>query len=74
MKTDQSFIHSIFQEAGRPIGGPNSNAYVMLEVHYNNPEHKTGKPRLKRHIWIFNLGWMDQKTGIYNHNQAGAQW
>ncbi|CAK1580485.1 unnamed protein product [Parnassius mnemosyne] len=28
------------EEAGLPIGGPNSNKYVMLEVHYNNPELK----------------------------------
>ncbi|XP_026327382.1 tyramine beta-hydroxylase isoform X2 [Hyposmocoma kahamanoa] len=24
--------------AGLPLGGPNANSYVMLEVHYNNPE------------------------------------
>ncbi|XP_017302524.1 tyramine beta-hydroxylase-like [Diaphorina citri] len=30
------------KEAGRPIGGPASNSYVMLEVHYNNPEHIAG--------------------------------
>ncbi|XP_063825725.1 tyramine beta-hydroxylase [Ostrinia nubilalis] len=28
------------QEAGLPLGGPNANKYVMLEVHYNNPELK----------------------------------
>ncbi|CAH2048725.1 unnamed protein product, partial [Iphiclides podalirius] len=28
------------EEAGLPIGGPNSNQYIMLEVHYNNPELK----------------------------------
>ncbi|XP_046985785.1 dopamine beta-hydroxylase [Schistocerca americana] len=26
------------EEAGLPIGGPGFNPYVMLEVHYNNPE------------------------------------
>ncbi|KAM3965288.1 tyramine beta hydroxylase [Aphomia sociella] len=26
------------EEAGLPLGGPNTNKYVMLEVHYNNPE------------------------------------
>lgn len=31
------------EEAGAPIGGPNFNRYVMLEVHYNNPEHLKGK-------------------------------
>lgn len=30
-------------EAGLPIGGPKSNKYVMLEVHYNNPALKDGK-------------------------------
>ena len=25
-------------EAGIPIGGPGFSRYVMLEVHYNNPE------------------------------------
>jgi dopamine beta-monooxygenase len=29
-------------EAGVPIGGPNYSRYVMIEVHYNNPEHRTG--------------------------------
>ncbi|XP_014367244.2 tyramine beta-hydroxylase [Papilio machaon] len=28
------------EEAGLPIGGRESNKYVMLEVHYNNPELK----------------------------------
>ncbi|XP_046966055.1 tyramine beta-hydroxylase [Vanessa cardui] len=26
------------QEAGLPLGGPKANKYVMLEVHYNNPD------------------------------------
>ncbi|NP_001243923.1 tyramine beta hydroxylase precursor [Bombyx mori] len=26
------------KEAGLPLGGPKANKYVMLEVHYNNPE------------------------------------
>lgn len=30
------------EEAGSPIGGRDFNRYVMLEVHYNNPEHKKG--------------------------------
>ncbi|CAB3368735.1 Hypothetical predicted protein [Cloeon dipterum] len=29
------------EEAGLPIGGPDFNPYVMLEVHYNNPELKS---------------------------------
>jgi hypothetical protein len=33
----------LFQEAGLPIGGPDFNPYVMLEVHYNNPERRTGE-------------------------------
>jgi dopamine beta-monooxygenase len=32
----------LFQEAGLPIGGPDFNPYIMLEVHYNNPEKRTG--------------------------------
>ncbi|KAF0308702.1 Dopamine beta-hydroxylase [Amphibalanus amphitrite] len=30
------------EEAGLPIGGPDFNPYVMLEVHYNNPNLKKG--------------------------------
>jgi hypothetical protein len=30
------------QEAGLPIGGPDFNPYVMLEVHYNNPTIRGG--------------------------------
>ncbi|GIY09662.1 tyramine beta-hydroxylase [Caerostris extrusa] len=30
------------EEAGLPIGGPSFSRYVMLEVHYNNPELKAG--------------------------------
>ncbi|KAK7604848.1 hypothetical protein V9T40_006034 [Parthenolecanium corni] len=29
------------KEAGLPVGGKNFNKYVMLEVHYNNPELKS---------------------------------
>ncbi|XP_072948838.1 tyramine beta-hydroxylase isoform X2 [Epargyreus clarus] len=29
------------EEAGLPLGGPKANKYVMLEVHYNNPEMKS---------------------------------
>ncbi|XP_066588301.1 dopamine beta-hydroxylase-like [Prorops nasuta] len=31
------------EEAGLPFGGKDFNPYVMLEVHYNNPELETGK-------------------------------
>jgi len=30
------------KEAGFPIGGPDFNPYVRLEMHYNNPELKSG--------------------------------
>ena len=30
------------EEAGFPIGGPDFNLYVRLEMHYNNPELKAG--------------------------------
>lgn len=32
-----------YKEAGLPVGGPKYNRFVMLEVHYNNPELKSGK-------------------------------
>lgn len=31
------------KEAGLPIGGANYNPFIRLEVHFNNPELKTGK-------------------------------
>uniref|UniRef100_A0A6A7FUT6 Dopamine beta-hydroxylase-like n=3 Tax=Hirondellea gigas TaxID=1518452 RepID=A0A6A7FUT6_9CRUS len=31
------------QEAGLPIGGPDFNPYIMLEVHYNNPLLYSGR-------------------------------
>jgi len=31
-----------WQEAGLPIGGPDFNSYIMLEVHYNNPGLRKG--------------------------------
>ncbi|GJQ79982.1 Tbh, partial [Trypoxylus dichotomus] len=30
------------EEAGLPIGGPDFNKYIMLEVHYNNPKLRSG--------------------------------
>jgi len=30
-------------EAGVPVGGPRFSRYVMLEVHYNNPDRIAGK-------------------------------
>nr|CAD7578455.1 unnamed protein product [Timema californicum] len=36
------------EEAGLPIGGPDFNSYVMLEIHYNNPE--------KRSDWVDSTG------------------
>lgn len=39
------FVHqpvSYPEEAGSSIGGPGFSRYIMLEVHYNNPEHKKG--------------------------------
>lgn len=30
------------EEAGLPIGGKNFSLYVMLEIHYNNPELRAG--------------------------------
>ncbi|XP_018325349.1 tyramine beta-hydroxylase [Agrilus planipennis] len=42
----KSFVYP--EEAGLPIGGPDFNPYIMLEVHYNNPE--------KRNDWIDSSG------------------
>lgn len=41
----------MFQEAGLPIGGKDFNPYVMLEIHYNNPE-KRGGNKLQIFIWL----------------------
>ena len=30
------------EEAGLPIGGSGFNRFIMLEVHYNNPELQAG--------------------------------
>lgn len=30
------------KEAGLPIGGPDYNPFIRLEVHFNNPELKAG--------------------------------
>ncbi|XP_046542987.1 dopamine beta-hydroxylase-like [Haliotis rubra] len=30
------------EEAGSPVGGTDSSPYVLLEIHYNNPEHIQG--------------------------------
>lgn len=39
-------------EAGLPLGGPMANKYVMLEVHYNNPEMKNGKYKYTCYLYI----------------------
>lgn len=31
------------EEVGLPFGGENFNPYVVLEVHYNNPESLSGR-------------------------------
>lgn len=47
------------KEAGLPFGGPAANKYVMLEVHYNNPEMLDGKFEhlkfVKKVTKLFNL-------------------
>lgn len=30
------------EDAGFPLGGPDYSRYVLLEVHYNNPDNKAG--------------------------------
>lgn len=37
-----SAVPMFLQEAGLPVGGPDFNPYVMLEVHYNNPRKLSG--------------------------------
>lgn len=38
------------KEAGLPIGGANYNPFIRLEVHFNNPELKSGKRKLIKNI------------------------
>lgn len=38
------------KEAGLPIGGPNYNPFIRLEVHFNNPELKTGKKNSLKYL------------------------
>lgn len=37
------YLFLLPQEAGLPIGGPDFNGHVMLELHYNNPGLRKGK-------------------------------
>ena len=37
-----NFQYEYLQETGLAIGGPNMTPFVMLEVHYNNPDLKDG--------------------------------
>ncbi|XP_050695852.1 dopamine beta-hydroxylase-like [Eriocheir sinensis] len=71
------------QEAGLPVGGPDFNPYVMLEVHYNNPRKLSGRVdssglalhhtrRLRQHdaaIMELGLEYID-KMAIPPHIQA----
>jgi len=34
------------KEVGYPIGGPDFNPYLRLEIHYNNPKKKAGTCKL----------------------------
>ncbi|KAJ0176492.1 hypothetical protein K1T71_007671 [Dendrolimus kikuchii] len=43
------------KEAGLPLGGPDANKYLMLEVHYNNPE--------LRKDWVDSSGIIMHVTG-----------
>ena len=36
----QDFIYP--DNVGFPIGGPDSNQYAVIELHYNNPEEASG--------------------------------
>lgn len=45
------------EDAGFPLGGHNYSRYVLLEVHYNNPDKKSGKnlSHLIKFIIILNV-------------------
>lgn len=43
-----SYLKLLMQEAGLPIGGPDMNRFVKLEIHYNNPELRDGKKTKQR--------------------------
>lgn len=38
------------KEAGLPVGGTNYNPFIRLEVHFNNPELKSGKKNNKKKL------------------------
>lgn len=49
------YFHQPFtypEEAGLPIGGSKFSRYVMLEVHYNNPELKEGTLKVIYDVFI----------------------
>ena len=48
-KEKPSNVSLTVQEAGLSIGGKTFNQYVMLEVHYNNPEKDKGKLNIEYH-------------------------
>jgi len=49
-------------EAGAPLGGPGSSRYVMLEVHYNNPDRLTGMLVSFTLIIIIVCGWLGSRV------------
>ena len=49
-------------EAGAPLGGPGSSRYVMLEVHYNNPDRLTGMLVSFTLIIIVICGWLGSRV------------
>ncbi|KAJ8975892.1 hypothetical protein NQ317_011363, partial [Molorchus minor] len=48
--------HHIYKVAALPIGGEKFNPYIMLEVHYNNPEHLKGREFTKMDAGVIELG------------------
>ncbi|KAB0792293.1 hypothetical protein PPYR_14252 [Photinus pyralis] len=52
------------EEAGLPFGGPTFNPYIMLEIHYNNPE--------KRGDWIDSSGIQFFIVSDLRPNDAGV--
>ncbi|KAK5640110.1 hypothetical protein RI129_010921 [Pyrocoelia pectoralis] len=52
------------EEAGLPFGGPDFNPYIMLEIHYNNPE--------RRNDWIDSSGIQFTIVSDLRPNDAGV--
>ena len=59
------------KEAGLPIGGPDFNPYVMLEVHYNNPSSRGGTHLHHTETKLLKMFWsIGNRLGRFVRDQA----